>query len=197
MPKVSQWKKVLGHTGKQKVLVEVSGKSEEMTDTQSIRFEELTKKRDAGASIADRNPLEDLTYGLKDASFRLMITEIQLLQKAATGSIRLYVDAADLSGHWERSDAAGNNLESPVKMLQSGLLAMDRKACRELAVADMTHVSTLDFLRTADPTALNIDPDTLATLLTWESGNQRFRLINPLRVSRDEVLLLSPLVFSA
>jgi hypothetical protein len=93
MPKIGQWKKILGNTEKPKTRVQVSGKAEAMTDTQSIRFEELTKRRDAGTPAADRNPLAESKYGLEDASFRLIITEDQLLHKAATGSISLFVDA--------------------------------------------------------------------------------------------------------
>lgn len=194
MPKISQWRKILGHTEKQKVRVRVSGKAEVMTDTQSIRFEELTKKRDAGQPATDRNPLEESTYGLEDASFRLMITEDQLLQKAAAGSIDLYVDAAGLPGQWQRGDAAGEFIASPVMVLKTGLLALDQKSCQELAVAGSSPVSTLEYRSAPDPTALNIDPDTLATLLTWGCGDRRFRLSKPLRISRGEVLLLSPLV---
>ncbi len=196
MPKISQWRKILGHTEKPKVRVQVSGKAEVMTDTQSIRFEELTQKRDAGKPAVARNPLEESTYGLEDASFRLMITEDQLLQKAAAGSIDLYVDAAGLPGHWQHDEAASEILQTPAKMLKSGLLALDQKSCQELAVTGITRVSTLDFRSAADPTALNIDPDTLATLLTWGSGNRRFCLSKPVQVSRGDVLLLSPLVFS-
>ena len=196
MPKISQWRKILGHTEKPKVRVQVSGKAQEMTDTQSIRFDELTKKRDAGKPAADRNPLEESTYGLEDASLRLMITEDQLLHEAAAGSIYLYADAAGLPGHWQRSDTAGEILQSPVNVLKSGLLAIDQKSCQELAVAGRTHVSTLDYHATSDPTALNIDPETLATFATWGSGSRQFCLQQPLRIGRGDVLLLSPLVFS-
>ena len=195
MAKIGQWKKILGHAKKPKTRVEVSGKSEVMTITQSFRFEELTKRRDTGTPVADRNPLEESKYGLEDAAFRLMITEDQLVGKAATGAISLFVDAAGLPGHWQHSDAAGEILRSPEQVLTSGLLALNQKSCQELAVAGIAHVSALDFSSTSDPSALNIDPHTLATLLT-RGGNRRFHLRETLCVGRGEVLLLSPLVLS-
>ena len=195
MPKIGQWKNILSNTEKPKTRVQVSGKAEAMTDTQSIRFEELTKRRDAGTPAADRNPLAESKYGLEDASFRLIITEDQLLHKAATGSISLFVDAAGLSGQWQRSDTAGEILRSPEQALKSGLLALDQSSCEELSVAGITHVSTLDFSSTSDPAALNIDPDTMATLVAW-GGNRRFHLREALCIGRGEVLLLSPLALS-
>lgn len=196
MLKIAQWKKILGHSEKQKVLVEVSGKAEVMTDTQSYRFEELTSTRDAEKSVTERNPLDDPQYKLKDAAFRLMITEDELLQKAAAGSIFLYIDTAGLQGHWQRRNADGKIHESGMKVSKSGLLALDQKTCKELAASGSAQVSILHFRPRSDLSMLNIDPDTLATLIAW-GGNRQFCLQDPMRISRDEVLLLPPLVVSA
>ena len=121
MPKIGQWKKILGNTKKPKTRVQVSGKAEAMMDTQSIRFEELTKRRDAGTPAADRNPLAESKYGLEDASFRLIITEDQLLHKAATGSISLFVDAAGLSGPMAAQRCSGRNPAVPRAGVEVGL----------------------------------------------------------------------------
>ncbi len=196
MPKFNQWKKILGHTEKPKVRVQVSGKAEVMTDTQSIRFDELTKRRDTGKPAVDRNPLEESTYGLEDAAFRLMITEDQLLHEAAAGSICLYTDAAGLQGDWQNGDAAGEILQTTAKMLKSGLLALDQKDCQELAVSGSALVATLYYHAGSDQTALNIDAGTRATLLNSERESRQFCLRQPLRIGRSDVLLLPPLVFS-
>lgn len=195
MLKIAQWKKILGHSEKQKVLVEVSGKAEVMTDTQSYRFEELTSTRDTEKVAADRNPLDDPQYKLQDAAFRLMITEDELLQKAAAGSIFLYVDTAGLQGHWRRRNAAGEIHQSELKVSKSGLLALDQKTCKELAATGTAQVSTLHFRPRSDLSMLNIDQETLATLIAW-GGNRQFCLQDPMQIGREEVLLLPPLVLS-
>ena len=195
MLKIARWKKILGHSEKQKVLVEVSGKTEVMTDTQSYRFEELTSSRDTEKVAADRNPLDDPHYKLQDAAFRLMITEDELLQKAAAGSIFLYVDSAGLQGHWRRRNAAGEIHESALKVSKSGLLALDQKTCKELATSGKAQVSSLHFRPRSDLSILNFDQETLATLIAW-GGNRQFCLQDPMQISRDEVLLLPPLVLS-
>ncbi|HNP34324.1 MAG TPA: hypothetical protein PKK10_00615 [Woeseiaceae bacterium] len=193
MSKIAQWKRIFGHTEKQKVLVQVSGRTEAMTETQSYRFEELTRSRVAGEIAADRNPLEDSQYGLQDASLRLMITEDQLLQKAAAGLICLYVDITGLQGHWQRNDAAGELDQPALAVSKSGLLALDQKACEELAASGTAQVLTLFIPPASNLAILNIDPDTQASLLAW-GGSRQFCLRDPLCISRDDIRLLPPLV---
>ena len=195
MAKIGHWKRILGPTGKQKVLVSVGGKNARMTETQSYRFSELKEQRDAGSPAAIDNPLEESRYRLEDASFRLLISEDQLLQKAAAGSVRLYTNAEGLTGRWQRGGDAGAE-QSSFRTLKSGFLALTTKSCGELMNKGVTSVSVLCFYDMADPAATNIDDDTLATLNAWGRGRKQFCLREPILVDRDKVVLLGPLLVS-
>lgn len=189
MSKLSQWKKILGHSTKPKVAVQVAGKSEQMTQTQSYRFEELAAKRgDADASL-DNNPLSESSYTLGDAAFRLMLSEDELLQRAAAGSVYLYVETSGLSGRWRCRAADGSVVMSSSQTLGSGLLALGCAACRDLADAETAQVTAL----CSTPQTHGAPPD------AWIGEGKRggepdlFLLADPLLVSRDGVALLPPL----
>ncbi len=194
MPTINQLKKILGQTEKSTVRVEVSGKYEELTDTQSIRFEELAKIRGTETPSADRNPLEESEYSLEDAALRLMATEDELIGKAAAGSIILYADATGLSGHWQHRDTGGEIHRSAEEVMKSGLLALEKSACQQLANADSIDVTVLDYHSRSDPTTLKFDSRTLTRLVTSGPGSRRFFLRDPLQITRGDVLLLPPLV---
>jgi len=193
MPTINQLKKILGQTEKPTVRVEVSGKYEELTDTQSIRFEELSKIRGTATPPADRNPLEESEYSLEDAALRLMTTEDELLAKAAAGSIILYADVTGLSGHWQHRDKGGEVQRSAEEVMKSGLLALEQTSCQQLAKADSTDVTVLDYHSRSDPTTLKFDSRTLTRLVTSGPGSRRFFLLEPLQVTRGDILLLPPL----
>lgn len=195
MTKIGHWKRILGGTGKQKVLVSVGGKDARMTETQSYRFSELNGQREADSKTASNNPLEESRYGLEDAAFRLLISEDQLLRKAAAGSVRLYTDAAGLTGRWQRGDGAGA-VKSSFLALKSGFLALNTASCHELMQKGFTSASVLNFCNLADPAATNIDRDTLETLQAWGRGRKQFYLQQPILVNHDKVVLMAPLLVS-
>lgn len=193
MARIGQWKRILGQTGKQKVLVKVGGKHTPLTETQSYRFSELREQRAADSGATDCNPLQESRYSLEDASFRLMIDEDQLLQKAAAGSLCLYTNAEGLSGRWQR-DGDCDATQSTVRTLKSGFLALDVRSCRELANEGRTSVTVLHFDGAAESAASNVDLETLETLNAWGPGEKRFHLQEPFSVDRDSVVLLAPLL---
>ena len=195
MSKIEHLKRILGRTGKQKVLVSVGGKDARMTETQSYRFSELNGQREAESQTAANNPLEESRYGIEDAAFRLFISEEQLLRMAADGSVRLYTDAAGLTGQWQRGDGA-DAVKSSFRPLKSGFLALSTESCHELMETGITSVSALDFCSNADPAATNVDRDTLETLQAWGQGHKRFFLQQPILVDRDKVVLMAPLLVS-
>lgn len=195
MSKIEHLKRILGRTGKQKVLVSVGGKDARMTETQSYRFSELNGQREAGSQSATDNPLEESRYRLEDAAFRLLISKEQLLQKAAAGAVRLYADAAGLTGQWQRGDGA-DAVKSSIRPLRSGFLALSTQSCHEILQTGFASVSVLDFCSNADPAATDIDHDTLETLQAWGQGHKQFYLQQPVLVDRDKVFLMAPLLSS-
>lgn len=194
MSKIEHLKRILGGTGKQKVLVSVGGKDAHLTETQSYRFSELSGQREVD-SQSTNNPLEESRYALGDAAFRLLISEDQLLRKAAAGSVRLYTDAAGLTGRWQLGDG-GDAVKSSFRALKSGFLALSTESCHELMQTGSTSVSVLDFCSNADPAATNIDNDTLETLQAWGQGHKQFYLQHPIHVDRYKVVLMAPLLAS-
>lgn len=191
MTKISVWKNIFGH--REKVAVEVSGKTELLTNTQSFRFSEISKTRGSSTRPFYRNPLEDACYHLKDAAFRLMISEDEVLEKAALGNLHLYVDVAGMSGHWCRCDQEGNVSQSSVTTIRSGRLKLRAKACTDLAKHGRAIVRTLDLCRSCDSSQAGIDENTLENLRAWGPGEKQFFPLHPLTVERDMVVLLPPL----
>ena len=191
MSKIGRWKNIFGH--REKVAVKVGAKTEMLTDTQSFRFSEINQTRDAPLRPAYRNPLEDTRYELDDAAFRLMISVDEVLERAAAGGLRLYVDVAGKSGHWARRDLEGNVSQSSVSTIRSGLLKLRSRACSDLAKHGRAVVRTLDLCRTNGLTTAGLDDDTLANLRAWGPGDKQFFPLHPLTIERDTVILLPPL----
>ncbi len=191
MSRIGRWKNIFGH--REKVAVKVGAKTELLTDTQSYRFSEISETRDAPTRPAYKNPLNDTRYGLEDAAFRLMITEDEVLAKAAAGGLRLYVDAAGKSGHWARRDLEGNVSQSSVFTIRAGLLKLRSRACDDLAKHGRAIVRTLDLCRTNGLTTAGLDDDTLANLRAWGPGDKQFFPLHPLTIERGDVILLPPL----
>ncbi|MDJ0793497.1 MAG: hypothetical protein QNI98_04560 [Woeseiaceae bacterium] len=191
MSKIGRWKNIFGH--REKVAVKVGAKTELLTDTQSYRFSEISETRDAPMHPAYQNPLNDTRYSLEDAAFRLMITEDDVLAKAAAGGLRLYVDVAGKSGHWARRDLEGNVSQSSIFTIRAGLLKLRSKACDDLAKHGRAIVRTLDLCRTNGLTTAGLDDDTLASLRAWGPGDKQFFPLHPVTIERGAVILLPPL----
>ena len=190
MSKIGLWKNIFGY--REKVAVEVGGKTELLTNTQSFRFSEINEARDAPSRPSYRNPLEDACYRLKDAAFRLMISEDEVLEKAALGSLHLYVDVAGMSGHWCRRDQEGNVSQSSVTTIRSGRLMLRSKACADLAKHGRAIIRALDLGKSNDLSQAGIDENTLANLRAWGPGEKQFFPLHPLTVERGMVVLLPP-----
>jgi len=191
MSKVGLWKNILGY--REKVAVDVGGKTEMLTATQSFRFGEISEQKDASAHPSYRNPLDDTRYKLSDAAFRLMISEDEVLAKAAAAELRLYIDVAGTSGHWCRRDQQGDVSQSSVTTIQSGWLKLRSRACADLAKHGRAIVRTLDLCRKADASQTGLDDNTLANLNAWGLGDKQFSPLHPLTIERDMVVLLPPL----
>lgn len=196
MARTGSWMKILGNTGKQKVSVRIGEKIEQLTETQSYRFVELTETGDSKNDASTFNPLDDLRYGLEDAAFRLMISEDELLHRAAAGTIRLYADAAGLTGRWQRGRVDNDAVQSTERLLKSGFLALSVEACAELANKGRTRVTVLELHGSANPAGTNVDAETLQALSAWGQGNKLFCPRLPVEIVRNEVVLLAPLLVS-
>jgi hypothetical protein len=188
MSRISMWKNIFGH--REKVAVEVDGKIELLTDTQSFRFSEISEMRDISSRQSYRNPLEDTCYRLEDAAFRLMVSEDEVLEKAAGGDLHLYVNAAGMPGRWRRRDQEGNVSQSVVATVRSGMLMLRSKACADLSKHGRAIVRALDLGRSNELSQAGIDENTLANLRAWGPGEKQFFPLHPLRVERDMVVLL-------
>ena len=191
MSKIGRWKSIFGH--REKVAVKVGGRTELLTNTQSYRFSEISETRDAPLRPAYRNPVDETRYRLTDAAFRLMISEDEVLARAAAGGLHLYVDVAGKSGHWARRDLEGNVSQSSVSTIREGLLKLRSKACDDLAKHGRAIVRTLDLCRTNGLTTAGLDDDTVANLRAWGPGDKQFFPLHPITIGRDTVILLPPL----
>lgn len=191
MTKVGLWKNIFGY--REKVAVDVGGRTELLTETQSYRFSEIAEQKDVPSRASYSNPLEDARLTLRDAAFRLMISEDEVLAKAAAGELHLHIDVAGTSGHWCRRDQQGNVSQSSVATIRSGWLRLRSRACADLAKHGRAIVRTLDLCRTADASQTALDDNTLANLRAWGAGEKQFSPLHPLTIERDMVVLLPPL----
>lgn len=191
MSGIKYWKSVFGH--REKFSVSVGDKTALLTDTQSCRFSELKESRQASPQSDYRNPLDDARLSLEDAAFRLMISEDEVLARAAAGHVRIYVDIGGKAGHWCQRSNEGEISQSSVATVRSGLLKLESKACAELARHGRATVRSLELCGTAGATQSGIDADTLANLRAWGPGKVQFFPLHPLTIDRDMVILLPPL----
>ena len=191
MSKAGLWKNIFGQ--KEKVSVSVEGKTETMTRTQSLRFNELQETREPLVPAKYTNPLESSRYSLADAAFRLMLSENELLQKAADGQLRCYIDAAGLTGRWRKRAPNGEVTQSQPCTIATGLLRLRSRACQELEVNGHAEVTALDYCEKAGSADARLDDDTLMSLFGWGQGDKQFFPEKPLFISRDLVILLPPL----
>lgn len=194
VPKVSQWKKIFGLSRKPKVTVQVGSKAEEMTETQAYRFDELAQSNIQERKAPSDNPLEQSRYTLEEAAFRLMTGKGDILKQAGEGLVDLYVNAAGLSGRWRRIDGDSKATESSTRALRSGYLGLTALSCKELALRGHTDVLVFELPDIRDPSKLEFDAESLQELSAWGHGKKCFCVQQPLRVDREEVVLLAPLV---
>lgn len=192
MSKIARLKKVLGYPERGKVQVKVGPKVEEMTATQSYRFDQLSKTWKAESTPVE-NPFEQVRYNLTEAGFRMSQNETGVLQKAAEGTLVAYVNAGGLQGCWQRESAAGETRRTSLQTLVSGYLALTAASCAELLENVATTVSVLEFLCPPDPTRADFDPRQFAALDAWGDGRKFFHLGEPLRVEREHVVVIAPL----
>lgn len=174
-------------------MVQVGKADVEMTDTQAYRFEELQNTRKAPSQDRQRNVFEQPRYTIEEAAFRLMLDEQALLKKAVDGKLRVFLDVAGQSGHWRSYGSDGKSAESSRQTLRSGYLALTAGSCRTLLQQAAGKVSILEYVRVADPAALQLDSGVLAAFSSWGAGNRFFCLATPLSFERRDLVLMAPL----
>lgn len=189
MAKVGARKGLFGH--KEKVLVDIGGELQEMTDTQSYRFGELEKSRRELPSR--QNPLDDVRYDLESAAFRLMTSEDDVLGKAIAGRFRVYVDASGMIGQWRRRDSEGNLSQSGLASIRDGLLRLPHRSLVEVKERGRATVTALQYCEIAADTDQRLDRETRDNLHAWGLGDLQFVPAEPMIVERRQLLLLPPL----
>ena len=193
MASTNRWKKIFSRSKKPKVEVQVGDEAHLMTETQAYRFDELAQTGSQNQLAANDNPLEESRYSLPEAAFRLMVDEAELLQQAAAGSVRLFADAAGLTGRWRRINGNGEVIESSVRRLGSGYLSLSMASCKELALQGNTSVSLLELPDDCEHAALNLDNETLLEMTGWGEEKKCFCLSESRHVEPGVVFLLPPL----
>jgi len=194
MSKVERWKGIFGKSKAPKKTVRVGNSFEEFTHTQAYRFNQLTKSNGGQRSRGDGNPFDQAKYSLGDAAFRLMTSEADVVRRAASGEAHLFVPAAGIKGRWRYLSPDDKATESSDLMLNSGHLALTIGTCRQLATSECAEVSVLLFPTSADAATLEFDAETAAVLSTSGKRKIAFLMAKPRRISRDELVLMAPLL---
>ncbi len=189
--KIGTWKKIFRY--REKVPVDVGGKTELLTHTQSFRFSQIADQRETPSRTAFGHLPEDEQYRLGDAALRLMITEDEVLARGAAGELLLYVDVAGQSGRWRRHDPGDDVNQSSVATIRSGLLRLQLKACADLARHGRAIVQALDLCTVNVHPRASVDDAALTGLQTLGPGELQFFPLHPLTVEREMVFLLPPL----
>jgi hypothetical protein len=184
------WKSILARSEKPKVTVTVGKSAQDLTHTQARRFNELTRGAVVAAPAANDNPLEQSRYSLEDAAFRRMTSADDILKRAASGAINLYVSAKGLRGCWRRLAANGDRIESSVRKLRSGHLRLAKHLCKELALTGVTSARVLEYPDDADLYFLDFDIEMLEELSAWGHEKKIFCMSEPRGIVRGEVILL-------
>lgn len=139
------------------------------------------------------SPFDKPFYALAEAAFRLMLSEDEILKKAANGRMRLYIDAAGVSGKWRRRAPDGRIGESLVRTMPSGYLRLRRRACQELADTGQATVKTLEMCSVVGHEQANIQEELLVDLWGWGPGDKQFFPEPPIVVDKHMLILLPPL----
>ncbi len=193
----AKWQRLFGKDRKPRVQVRLGDRVEKLTSTQAHRFEDLLKSNAPSRPTEPSNPFDQSKYSIEEAAFRLMVEDEAILQLAASGSVDLYTSVAGLSGHWQQQAADGSVIDSPDVTLRSGLLALTRDACRRLAAHGRTRAASFEFKRLADPSATELDDETLSALSMWKENRVRFLAHEPRPVEASQIVLLAPLAVPA
>ena len=193
MSKASQWREIFRYREKEKVTVRVGETLEEMTHTQAHRFEELSNlaKRDSQGRPG-RPPL-DTTYTLAEAAVRLNISDDRLLQKAASGRINLYVNAAGLKGCWRRGMSGDDFDQLSVQTLRSGYLSLATGRCPDIAEYETISVSRLELRGPLGFSSVELGRDIIEVMSSWGDHERIFFLVQPLCVDRNQILVVPPI----
>ena len=178
---------------KKKVTIPVGSELVQFTNTQAGRLQELVEYRRRDPEPGQANAFEKPRYTLEESAFRLLVTEEHLLQKAASESVDLYINVADLQGFWRYKAADGRSLQSTVQTLLSGYLALTTNSCRDLAEKGGSNVTVLELRCPSDPSAMDLEGEIVAALSVWGEGRKFFYLQEPLWVDREKIVLMAPL----
>ena len=192
MSKLQQWKKIFLPETKEKVQVLVGSKEEQLTTTQSYRFDQLQKSREADHE-RPANPFEESRYSLAEAAFRLMISEQDVLTKASTGELRLYADASGRQGCWQHLVAGRVAEQSSLQTLARGYLALAFPDCKKLEKLGHADLTVLELPSSQKLAAAGLDKRRIEELRPWGEGKVVYRLREPMRIETGDVVLLPPL----
>lgn len=192
MAKRFSWRDVFHYTEKPKKPVQIGDTYEDLTGTQAHRFEELTQIRKTGPTPTTSG-LRKIRYTLAEASGCLNISEEQLLQQAASGSVDCFIDAKGLKGYWHRDKIDGQSIDNSANILTKGFLAITSSACKEMAQYGSINVSMLEYRCPSNTAAVSLDRSTLAALSAAGECEKFFRLQDVLWVDQTRVLLFAPL----
>lgn len=140
-----------------------------------------------------QSPFDKPFYTLEDASFRLMLSQNEILNKAANGRMRLYIDATGVAGRWRRRAPDGSIGESLVRTMPSGYLRLRTRACKELLETGRATVKTLDICTVVGHEKANIQEELLVDLWGWGPGDKQFFPETPIVVDKHMLILLPPL----
>lgn len=178
---------------KKKLPINVGGKLVNFTETQAGRLRELTKYKRRDPEPGQANAFEKPRYTLEESAFRLLVTEEQLLQRAASESVDLFINVEGLQGLWRYKAADGRSLQSTVQTLLSGYLALTTSSCRELVEKGGSNVTVLELRCPSDPSAMDLEREIVAALSIWGDGRKFFCLQEPLWVDREKIVLMASL----
>jgi len=96
-------------------------------------------------------------------------------------------------GRWRRGANDSGSIVPSVQTLTSGYLALNSQSCNEMANFGSVNVLVLEFHRPSDPSAVDLDRETMAALSAWGDCEKYFCLREPLLVDRNKIVLLAPL----
>lgn len=190
---IERWKGLFGKSEAPKKTVHVGESFEELTHTQAYRFNELSEASGKHRLKENDNPFDRAKYSLGDAAFRLMTSEADVLRRAASGEMHLFVSTNGTIGRWRYLSPDGSSTESSETELTGGHLALPVGTCQGLVSAESVEASVLHFPKTTNAALLEFDAKTQALLSTSGGRSVDFLLTTPLRVARDQILLMAPL----
>lgn len=189
-----RWRGIFRQAIKPKSPVQVGQKYENLTGSQTMRFEELVLLRQASPQATASVAPKTKAYSFSAACGCLNLTGEQLLQMASAEMIDFYVAIHGLKGCWHRDAADGRPIGASVQIPTAGYLALTYRACRTLANFGGVNVSSLEYRYPSTPDAINLDVETVAMLAVAGNCDKYFCLQKPLWVDREKLVILDPLL---